>query len=70
MNAEIRDNPRHGGGPLLAGPDLWRAIQPFASAPLPLSQSLSKIRVPALALGLWLALLTAGSIPLIRRLAP
>jgi ABC-2 type transport system permease protein len=31
---------------------------------------LSKIRVPALALGLWLALLTAGSIPLIRRLAP
>ena len=46
------------------------ATSPFAFAPLPLSRSLAEIRVPALLLGLWLALLAAGSIPLIRRLAP
>lgn len=70
MNAEIRDNPQHDGHPLLAGPDLWRAIPPFAAAPLPLSRSLGEIGVPTAILGLWLALLTAVSIPLIRRVAP
>lgn len=70
MNAEIRDNPQRDGRAMLAGPELWRAIPPFAFAPLPLSRSLAEIRVPALLLGLWLALLGAGSIPLIRRLAP
>ncbi|AWN38375.1 DUF3526 domain-containing protein [Methylobacterium radiodurans] len=70
MNAEIRDNPRRDGSALLAGPDLWRVIPAFSYTPLPLSRSFSEVRVPALALGLWLALLAAASVPLIRRLAP
>ncbi len=69
MNAEIRDNPQRDGRAMLAGPELWRAFRLCLCA-LPLSRSLAKIRVPALLLGLWLALLGAGSIPLIRRLAP
>lgn len=70
MNAEIRDRPQRGGATLVAGPELWRDIPPFAHAPLPLSRGLADAVVPALVLALWLAGLAGLCVPLVRRLKP
>lgn len=70
MNTEIRDRPQHGGTTLVAGPELWGEIPPFAHTPLPLTRALADAAVPALVLALWLAGLVGLCVPLVRRLKP
>ena len=70
MNAEIRDHPQRGGTTLVAGPGLWEEIPPFVPRPLPFASTLANARVPALVLTLWLCLMAALCLPLVRRLKP
>jgi ABC-2 type transport system permease protein len=70
MNAEIRDHPQRDGTTLVAGPDLWGEIPPFVPRPSSFASTLADARVPALVLALWLGLMAALCLPLVRRLKP